>query len=75
MWTFSQIVMFVKPNKPPDSLDSYRPISLLHFFSKICKRLILQRMSLHMFNNNILPSSHSAFEPSTVQSSQVKIKN
>ena len=40
LWKFSQIIMFTKSNKPPDSPDSYRPISLLPFFSKICERLI-----------------------------------
>lgn len=61
MWKFSQIVMFAKPNKPPDSSDSYRPISLLPFFSKICERLILQRLSPHVISNNILPPSQFGF--------------
>jgi len=61
LWKFSQIVMFAKPNKPPDSPDSYRPISLLPFFSKICERLILQRMFFHINNNNILPPSQFGF--------------
>jgi len=41
LWKFSHIVMFSKPNKPPASPGSYRPISLLPFLSKICERLIL----------------------------------
>lgn len=53
LWKFSQIVMFAKSNKPQDSPDSYRSISLLPFFSKICERLTLQRMSSHI-NNNII---------------------
>jgi len=61
LWKFSQIVMFAKPNKPPDSPVSYRLISLLPFFSKICERLILQRMSSHINNNNILPPSQFGF--------------
>lgn len=32
LWKFSQIVMFAKPNKRPESPDSYRPKSLLPFF-------------------------------------------
>jgi hypothetical protein len=46
LWKFSQIIMFIKLNKPPDTPDSYRPISLLPFFPKICERLILQRIYL-----------------------------
>jgi len=34
LWKFSVIVMIPKPNKPPDSPESYRPISLLPLFSK-----------------------------------------
>ncbi|KAL4141955.1 hypothetical protein QTP88_004494 [Uroleucon formosanum] len=61
MWKFSHIVMFAKPNKPPDAPNSYRPISLLPFFSKICERLFLHRLSPHVISNNILPSSQFGF--------------
>jgi len=61
LWKFSHIVMFSKPNKPPDSPGSYRPISLLPFLSKICERLILQRISPYIITNNILPPSQFGF--------------
>ncbi|KAL4127566.1 hypothetical protein QTP88_011733 [Uroleucon formosanum] len=61
MWKFSHIVMFAKPNKPSDAPNSYRPISLLPFFSKICERHILHRLSPHVISNNILPSSQFGF--------------
>ncbi|KAL4097406.1 hypothetical protein QTP88_022192 [Uroleucon formosanum] len=61
MWKFSHIVMFAKPNKPPDAPNAYRPISLLPFFSKIFERLILHRLSPHVISNNILPSSQFGF--------------
>lgn len=61
LWKFTQIVMFAKLNKPPDSPDSYRPINLLPYFSKICERLILQRISSPINNNNILSSSQFGF--------------
>jgi len=35
LWKFSQIIMFAKPDKSPDLPTSYRPISLLPYFSKI----------------------------------------
>jgi hypothetical protein len=53
--------MFSKPNKPPDSPGSYRPIRLLPFLSKICERLILQRISPYIITNNILPPSQFGF--------------
>lgn len=56
-WKFSQIVMFAKPEKPPDNATSYRPISLLPYLSKIYERLILKRLSPRILANNILPAS------------------
>ncbi|KAL4125770.1 hypothetical protein QTP88_010010 [Uroleucon formosanum] len=38
LWKFSQIIMVAKPDKPPDLPKSYRPISLLLYFLKICER-------------------------------------
>ncbi|VVC34843.1 Endonuclease/exonuclease/phosphatase,Reverse transcriptase domain [Cinara cedri] len=44
LWKFSIIIMIPKPGKPPDSPESYRPISLLPLFSKIFERIILKRI-------------------------------
>jgi len=60
-WKFSQIVMFAKPEKPPDIPNSYRPISLLPYLSKIGERLILKRLSPHILENNILPPAQFGF--------------
>jgi len=54
--------MFAKPGEPPDILASYKPISVLPYFSKICKKLILKRMSPHIHSNNILSSSQFGFK-------------
>jgi hypothetical protein len=48
IWEFSQIVMFAKQEKPPDIPNSYRPINLLPYLSKICKRLFLNGY-LHIY--------------------------
>ncbi|KAL4096831.1 hypothetical protein QTP88_021714 [Uroleucon formosanum] len=53
--------MFNKPGKPPDDPASFRPISLLPFFSKICEKLILKRLSSHVILNNVLPHSQFGF--------------
>lgn len=44
LWKFSIIIIIPKPNKSPDSPESYRPISLLLLFSKIFERIILKRI-------------------------------
>uniref|UniRef100_A0A2S2NID7 RNA-directed DNA polymerase from mobile element jockey n=1 Tax=Schizaphis graminum TaxID=13262 RepID=A0A2S2NID7_SCHGA len=53
--------MFFKLEKPPDLPTSYRPISLLPYFSKILKRLILKHIYPHIKSNNVLQSSHFGF--------------
>ncbi|KAL4085156.1 hypothetical protein QTP88_027448 [Uroleucon formosanum] len=61
LWKFSQIIMVAKPDKPPDLPTSYRPISLLLYFSKICERLILKRIYPHIISKNVLLSSQFGF--------------
>ncbi|KAL4103264.1 hypothetical protein QTP88_018641 [Uroleucon formosanum] len=58
---FSQIIMVAKPDKPPDLPKSYRPISLLLYFSKICERFILKRIYPHIISKNVLLSSQFGF--------------
>ena len=61
VWKFSTILMFPKPNKPPDLLTSYRPISLLPLFAKILERLILKRISPIITEKHILPDTQFGF--------------
>jgi hypothetical protein len=43
-WKMASIIMIPKPNKPPEEVSSYRPISLLSAVSKIFERILLARM-------------------------------
>jgi hypothetical protein len=61
LWKFSIIILVPKPNKPPDSITSYRPISLLPFFAKILERLLLKRILPCLTINSILPNSQFGF--------------
>jgi len=62
LWKFSQKIMFAKPNKSPDLPTSYRPISLLPYFSKICERLVLKHIYPHIISNNVFPSTQCGFK-------------
>jgi len=41
-WKISLKILISKPGKPPDTPLSYRPISLLPFFTKLCEKMILK---------------------------------
>lgn len=50
-WKTSIKILILKPGKPPESPSSYRPISLLPLFAKLCEKLVLKRIS--PFINNV----------------------
>jgi len=52
------------PDKPLDTLSSFRPISLLPFLSKVLERLILRRIIQHIITKNILPNTQFGFRNS-----------
>ncbi|KAF0738585.1 Uncharacterized protein FWK35_00025856, partial [Aphis craccivora] len=71
LWKFSNIIMIQKPNKPPDSTSSYRPISLLPLFAKILERLLLKRIVPLTAEKQILPDYQFGFRTSHSTTHQV----
>ncbi|KAL4119135.1 hypothetical protein QTP88_011986 [Uroleucon formosanum] len=61
LWKYSIIILVPKPNKPPDSISSFRPISLLPFFAKILERLLLKRILPSLTTNSVLPDYQFGF--------------
>lgn len=59
-WKHSIIILILKPNKPPENPESYRPISLLPTISKIFEKILLKRLLSIATNANIIP--HTQFE-------------
>lgn len=49
-WKHGCVVIIPKPNKPSDSTDGYRPITLLPALSKVFEKLILSRILIHLDN-------------------------
>lgn len=60
-WKSSIIILIPKPGKPPESPSSYRPISLLPFFSKVLEKLILKRINPLINNSGIIPNTQFGF--------------
>ena len=61
LWKTSVIILILKPGKPPETPSSYRPISLLPLFSKLCEKLILIRTSPYINNVSIMPQTQFGF--------------
>jgi len=50
-----------KPGADPDDPKNYRPISNLTFMSKIIERLVVEQMTQHLDENNLMPQCQSAY--------------
>lgn len=60
-WKHASIIVLPKPNKDPNKIDSYRPISLLNTLSKLLERVIYHRIELWIIENKILSKFQSGF--------------
>lgn len=58
-WKIAQVVMILKPGKPPHEVSSYRPISLLPVIGKLLEKVILNRMREHL--GEIIPKHQFGF--------------
>jgi len=62
-WKFSEIILIPKPNKPPESVTSYRPISLLPTLSKVFEKILLKRLLPLATEAKIIPDTQFGFKP------------
>ena len=51
----AQIKIVVKPGKPPEDINSYRPISLLPIPSKVLELLFLNRLASIIEERRLIP--------------------
>lgn len=63
--------MIQKPNKPPDSTSSCRPISILPFLAKILERLVLKRILPLITEKHILSDYQFGFYASHATTHQL----
>lgn len=68
-WRLAQIVVVLKPGKPPNQTSSYRPISLLPVTSKVFEKLFLKRLLPIIRERDLIPDHQFGFrqEHSTIQ--------
>lgn len=60
-WKVAEILMILKPGKPPNEVKSYRPISLLPILSKVFEKLLLKRMKPIIENKKLIPNYQFGF--------------
>lgn len=58
-WKIAQVIMLPKPNKPPNEVTSYRPISLLPLIGKLFEKILLNRMRPYL--DDIIPNHQFGF--------------
>jgi hypothetical protein len=57
----AQIILILKPGKPPNELTSYRPTSLLPIISKVFEKLLRKRLLRMVENNRLVPNNQFSF--------------
>jgi len=67
-WKSAMIITIPKPGKPPDTPESYRPISLLPTLGKIFEKILLKRLTAIAIKQNALPDFQFGFTPITQHS-------
>jgi len=55
--------MFLKPEKPPHSISSYRPIQLTSALYRSLEKILVQRLHLHLDYYNLIPLHQAGFRP------------
>jgi hypothetical protein len=61
IWKIAEVLMILKPGKPPNKVDSCRPISLLPIMSKLFEKLLLLRLQSVITKKNLIPNHQFGF--------------
>ena len=60
-WKVANVIVLLKPNKPPVDTKSYRPISLLPILSKVFEKVLLKRLYPVIHENKLVPDHQFGF--------------
>ena len=61
VWKQAIIVPIHKLGKPPEDINSYRPIALTSHVGKLMEKIILNRLNHFNHSNNIIPNNQAGF--------------
>ncbi len=62
-WDQALVVPIPKPGKPPESVESYRPISLTFCIGKCMEKLLNNRLKWHLEQYGYIPIGQAGFRP------------
>jgi hypothetical protein len=54
-WKVTEIILILKPGKPPNELTSYWPKSISPIVSEVSEKLLLKRLLPMVENNRLIP--------------------
>jgi hypothetical protein len=60
-WKVAQIILILKPGKPPNELTPYLPICLLPTVSKVFEKILLKRFLPMVENSRLIPNHQLGF--------------
>jgi hypothetical protein len=66
-WKIAQIILNLQPEKPPNELTSYRPISLLPTACKVFEKILLKRLLPTFENSRLIPNHQFGFSKGAPQ--------
>jgi hypothetical protein len=68
-WKIAQIILILKPGKPPNKLTSHQPVILLSTVSKVLEKLplkrllsVVEKMPSHQFGNRTDTSNRTKYK-------------
>jgi hypothetical protein len=61
IWKIEEVLVILKPGKPLNKVDSYRPISLLPIMSKPFEKLLLIRLQSVITKKKLIPNHQFGF--------------
>ena len=70
-WRIAEIRPIAKPGEPPNTISSFRPISLLSCIGKLVQRLIHERLAHFLESNHLLHPAQAGFRLNRFTEEQV----
>ena len=70
-WKKAVITPILKRGKPPEKVESFRPISLLSCLGKLCERLVNRRLTYLLERNNLLNPCQAGFRRKRATEDQI----